>query len=122
MRRVAVCADQGIRVGFTVDGMDHRAHALQIDLVHDAVARRNDFHIPECMPAPVDKVEAVCIAPVFNGAVFLQRFRVIAAAFHGQRMVHNQLHRHHGVDGGRVCALPGNRIAQARQIDQRRLA
>ena len=36
---------------------------------------------------------------------------VEAAALHGQRMVHDELHRHHGVHLGRVAALLGNRIA-----------
>jgi hypothetical protein len=55
--------------------MDHRAHALQIDLVHDAVARRNHLHILEGSLAPVDEVKAVLIAPVFDGAVFLEGLR-----------------------------------------------
>jgi hypothetical protein len=37
-------------------------------------------------------------------------------------MVHDQLHGHHGIDGGRVATLLGNRIAQAGQVDQRGLA
>ena len=102
--------------------MDHRAHALQIDLVHDPVARRNHFHILEGQFAPLDEMEAVFIAPVFDGAVFLKGLRIVATALHGQRVVHDQLHGHHGIDGGRIATLPGDRIAQAGQIDKSRLA
>lgn len=70
MRRVTVRAHQSIGICFTIDSMDHRAHALQIDLVHDPVARRNHLHILEGLFAPLDEMKAVFIAPVFDGAVF----------------------------------------------------
>ncbi len=72
--------------------------------------------------APVDEVKAVGVAAVFDCAVLLERLGVKAGALHGQRVVHDQLHGHHRVHLGRVAALVGNRIAQAGQIDQRRLA
>ena len=62
------------------------------------------------------------VPPVFDGPVLLEGLRIEPAALHGQRMVHDQLHGHDGVDRSRVTALLGNRIAQAGQIDQRGLA
>ena len=119
MGGVAVRADQRIWICFTIDSMDHRAHALQIDLVHDAVARWNHFHILERALAPVDEVKAVLVAAVFNGAVFLEGIGVESAALYCQRVVHNQLHGNDRVDGSGVAALVGNGITQAGQIDQR---
>ena len=37
-------------------------------------------------------------------------------------MIDNQLGGHYRVDFGRITALPGNGIAQPRQVNQRRLA
>ena len=48
--------------------------------------------------------------------------RIEAAAFHGQRVVDDQLHRHHRIHLGRIAALLGDGIAQAGQVDQRGLA
>ncbi len=67
-------------------------------------------------------MEAVLVSAVFDRTVLLKGLGVKPAAFHGQRMVHDQLHRHHRVDGGRVTARLGNRIAQARQVHQGGLA
>ncbi len=64
--------DQRIWVCFTIDSMDHRTHALQIDLVHDAVARWNHLHILERALAPVDEVKAVFVTAVFDGTVLLK--------------------------------------------------
>ncbi len=71
---------------------------------------------------PVDEVEAVLVAAVLDGAVLGEGLRVVAAAFHRQRVVDDQLHRHHRVDLGRVAALVGDGVAQAGEVDQRGLA
>ena len=122
MGGVAVGAHQGVGVGFAIDGVDHGAHPLQIDLVHDAVARGDHFDVLERALAPVDEVKAVLVAAVFDGAVSGEGLRVIAAAFHGQRVVDDQLHRHHRVHLRRVAAHVGDRVAQAGQVHQRGLA
>jgi hypothetical protein len=55
-------------------------------------------------------------------AVLLEGVRVEPAALHGQRMVHDELHRHHRVHLRRVAAFGRDGIAQAGQVDQRGLA
>ena len=82
MRRMAVRAHERVREGDAVLRMDHRRHSLQIDLVHDAVARRNDLDVLERFLRPVDEVEAVFVAPVFHGAVLRERVLVEAGVFH----------------------------------------
>ena len=122
VRGVAVSAHAGVREGHAVARLNHRGHFFQIDLVHDAVAGRDHVHILERGARPVDEVEAVFVAAVFNGAVFLEGFRVEAAALHGQRVVDDQLGGHHRVDQRRVAALVGDGVAQTGQIHQRGLA
>ena len=53
---------------------------------------------------------------------FFERLRIEAATFHGQRMVDDQLHRHHWIHLGWITALLGDCVAQASQIHQRGLA
>ena len=122
VRGVAVGADAGVGEGHAVAGIDHRRHFLQVDLVHDPVARRDHLHVAERVPGPFDEVEAVGIAAVLDGAVLGERIGIVAAAFHRQRVVDDQLHRHHRIDLGRVAALLGDGVAQAGQVDQRGLA
>ena len=63
-------------------------------------------------------MEAVFVAPVFDGAILGKCVRVEAATFHRQRMVHHQLGRHHRIHLRRVAALRGDRITQAGQVHQ----
>jgi len=81
----------------------------------------NHVHIFKSGFRPVDKVETVFVAPVFDFAVFAERIGVVAAAFHRQRVVDDKLRLHHRIHFGRIAALLRNRIAQARQIHQRGL-
>ena len=122
VRRVAVGADAGVRVGHAIGHADHRAHSLQVDLVHDPVARRDHVDVLERELGPVDEVEAVGVAAVLDRPVLQERVAVEAGRFHRQRVVHDQLHRHHRIDLCRVAALLGDRIAQAGQVDQCGLA
>ncbi|MNF35247.1 hypothetical protein D3C84_161100 [compost metagenome] len=122
VRGVAVGTDAGIREGHAVTHLDHRRHFLQVDLVHDAVARRDHVDVLERLLGPVDEVETVFVATVFDGAVLLERLLVETARLHRQRVVDDQLRRHHRVDLRRVAALQGDRVAQAGEIDQRGLA
>ena len=122
MRRMAVRAHERVREGDAVLRMDHRRHSLQIDLVHDAVARRNDLDVLERFLRPVDEVEAVFVAPVFHGAVLRERVLVEAAVFHRERMVDDELRRHHRVYLRRVAAHVRNGITQTGQVHQCGLA
>ncbi len=122
VRGVAVSAHAGIRVGDAMVAVHHRRHLLQVDLVHDAVTRLDHVDILERFLGPVDEVEAVLVTSVFDGAVLVERLRVIAAALDSQRVVDDQLYRHHRVDLGRVAALVGDGVTQAGEVDQRGLA
>lgn len=121
VRGMAVGTHAGIGEGHAVARLDHRRHLLQVDLVHDAVARRDHVDVAEGLLGPVDEVEAVLVAAVLDGAVLGEGLGVVAAAFHRQRVVDDQLHRHHRVDLGRVAALVGDGVAQAGEVDQRGL-
>ncbi|MCY1358002.1 hypothetical protein D9M69_445180 [compost metagenome] len=122
VRGVRVGADAGVGEGHAIARLDHRAHLLQVDLVHDAVAGRDHVDVLERGLGPLDEVEAVLVAAILDGAVLLEGFRVEARGFHGQRVVDDQLGRNHRVDLGRVTALIGDGVAQAGQVDQRGLA
>ncbi|MNQ14200.1 hypothetical protein D3C85_271450 [compost metagenome] len=122
VRGVAVGAHQRVREGHAVLRVDHGRHPLQVDLVHDAVARRHDFDVAKGLLGPVDEMEAVFVAAVFHRAVAGEGVGVGAVEFNRQRVVHNQLHRHHRIHLGRVAAFLGDGVAQARQVHQRGLA
>ena len=126
VRRMAVGAHAGIGksdfpMSIILDVHDRR-HLLQVDLVHDPVAGGDHVHVGEGLLGPLDEVESILVAAILDGAVLGERVGVEAAALHGQRMVHDKLHRHHGVHGGGIAPLLGDRVAQPGQIDQRRLA
>ncbi len=90
--------------------------------MHDPVPRGDHLHVGEGALGPFDEMEAVLVAPVLDLAVLLEGPRVEAAALHGQRVVDDQLHRHHRIHLRRIAALGRDRIAQAREVDQRGLA
>ncbi len=121
-RGMRISAHQRIGKSHAVDHLDDRRHALQINLVQDAVTRRDHVDIFECLLGPVDEIEAVFVAAVFDGAVLVEGVGVEAAALHRKRMVDHELRRHHGIDQRRVAALQGDGVAQAGQVDQRGLA
>ncbi len=122
MRGVAVGAHAGIREGHAIAHLHDRRHLLQIDLMHDPVARRNHVDVLERLLGPVDEVEPVFIAAVLDGAVLLERCLVEAGIFHCQRVIDDQLGRHHWIDLRRITAGIGDGIAQAGQIHQGGLA
>ncbi len=122
VRGVAVGADQRVGEGHAVLRVDDGGHTLQVDLVHDPVARRHDFDVAEGLLGPVNEMEAVFVAAVFHGAVLGEGIGVVAAIFHGQRVVDDQLHRHYRIDLGGIAALVGDGVAQAGQVHQRGLA
>ena len=122
VRGVAVGADQRIGKRDTVLGVDDRRHPLQVDLVHDAVARRDHVDVLERLLGPVDEVKAILVAAIFDRAVFRERVFVEPAVLDGQGMVDDQLHRHDGIDLRRIATLLRDGITQSREVDQRGLA
>src|SRR5690606_14722485 len=69
----------------------------------------------------LDKVEAVLVAAILDGAVLVEGVRVKARVLDGQRVVDNQLRRYHRVDLGWVTTGLGDGITQAGQVHQRGL-
>ena len=109
-RGVAVGAHTGIRESHTVGDLHNWRHLLQVDLVHDAITRRDHIDVLERRLGPVDKVKAIVIAAVFDGAVLLEGIGLETGMLDCQRVVDDQLGRHHRVDLGRVAALLGDCI------------
>ena len=122
MGSVTVSTHAGIGKGNTITNLNDRRHLLQIDLVHDAVPSRYHIHITECRFAPLNKMEAICIAPRLNDLVVRHGIGVRAIMLHRQGVVDDQLGGHYRVDPGRISTLPGNGITQPRQVNQCRLA
>ena len=120
--RVAIGTHTGIRKGNAITHLHHRRHFLQVDLMHDAVARRNHINVVERRLGPVDEVEAIFVAAVFYCPVLGESVRLEAGVLDGQRVIDNQLGRYHRIDLGRITALLGDNIAQPGQIHQRGLA
>ena len=122
MRRVAVGTDQRVGISDAVLSMNHRRHAFQINLMHDAVTRRDHVHVFKRLFGPVNKVEAVFVTTIFNRTVFFKCLRIKATAFNSQRVIHDQLHRHDRIHFRRITTLLCNRITQTSEIDQRSLS
>ena len=122
VRRVAVGAHECVREGDAILRVNDGRHPLQVDLVHDAVARRDHVDVGKRPLGPLDEVEAVLVAPILDRAVLRERVLVEATVFDRQRVVDDQLHRHDRVHLRRITALLRNRIAQPGKIDERRLS
>ncbi len=90
--------------------------------MHDAVAGGDHVDVLERRLGPLDEVETILVAALLDGTVLLEGIRIEAGVLDGQRVVDDQLGRHHRVDLGRVAALLRDRVTQAGEIDQRGLA
>src|SRR5690606_13693927 len=75
-----------------------------------------------CLARPVDEMETVFVAAVFDGAVFGKSIGLESTVFDSQRMVDNQLHGNDRVDLGGITAFVGDGITQSGQIHQRGLS
>lgn len=84
MRGMAICTDTGIWEHHAILDCDDRRQCLQVDLVHDAVPRRNHRDIFESVSGPLDKMKSIRVAACFNRTVFGNRLRIAAAVFHRQ--------------------------------------
>ena len=84
MRRVAVGAHECVRESHAILRVNHRRHALQIDLVHDAVAGWDHLNIFERTLRPIDEMKTIFVATIFNRAIFCKRIGIKATAFDGE--------------------------------------
>ena len=110
MGRMRISPNTGIREGHSIMDLDYRGHLLQINLVHDAIPRRDHVDVEKGVLAPIDKMKTFFVATFFNGAVFVNSLWIKSAMFHCKGMVHNQLRRHHRVDPSRIPTSIGDSI------------
>ena len=71
-RRVAVGADAGVRVGDAVADHDRAGEVLDVDLVDDAGAGRDDLEVVEGGLAPAEELVALAVALVLDLDVALE--------------------------------------------------
>ena len=77
-RGVRVGADEGVGVGLRclrLPGEDHAGEVLDVDLVHDAGARRHDPEVVERRLPPAQELVALAVALVLDVDVALERVR-----------------------------------------------
>ena len=79
--------------------------------MQDAVARGNDIDVLKREFSPLNEMEAIRIATLFNSAILSERIGLITAVFNRQGVIDHQLGRHHRIDQRRIAALGGDGIA-----------
>ncbi len=96
-----------------------RGQVLEVDLVDDAGAGRNDAQVAEGGLGPAQELVALAVALVL--ALHVEGERVAGAvAVDLDGMVDDQVGRHERVDPGRVAAQLGHGVAHRGQIDHGR--
>ena len=118
---VRVGADERVRVRPAVAGHHHAREVLEVDLVHDAGARRHDLELVEGALAPPQELVALLVAAVLEVDVALER---VGRAEHvdDHRVVDDELGGRERVDLGRVAAELGDGLAHRREVDDARHA
>jgi hypothetical protein len=97
-------------------GHDGAGQVLDVDLVHDPGARRDDLELVERALAPAQKLVALLVAAVLELDVLLERVARAEEVDH-HRVVDDQLGGRERVDLGRVAAHLGHGLAHGRQVD-----
>ncbi len=119
-RGVRVGADAGVGVGpgdaVGVAGHDHAGQVLDVDLVHDAGAGRDDLELVEGRLAPAQELVALAVALVFALDVALEGVGV-AEVVDDDRVVDDHLGRRQRVDPGGVAAEVAHGLAHGGQVD-----
>ncbi len=100
---VRVGADQGVRVGLAAADHDRAGQVLDVHLVDDAGARRDDLELVERGLAPAQELVALAVAAVLQLDVLGERL-VGAELVGDDRVVDDQLGRGQRVDLRRVAA------------------
>jgi hypothetical protein len=115
-RRVRVGADERVGVGDSVALHDDSGEVLDVDLVDDAGAGRDDLEVVEGGLAPPQELVALVVALVLELDVALER---VGPAEHvgDHGVVDDQLGRRQRVDLGGVPAEIGHRLTHRGQVD-----
>ncbi len=90
---------------------------LEVDLVHDAEAGRNDPEGVECLHAPLHELVALLVALELELHVQVERIAGAVVVDH-HAVVDHQIDRHQRLDRLRIAAHLGGDIAHRRQIDE----
>ncbi len=121
-RGVAVGADQGVGVVHTILALVHATRQVfQVDLVHDAKARRHHAKGVKGLHAPLHELVALAVALEFELHVQVERV-FLAIVINHDGVVHHQIDRHQGFDLLGVFAQLGGHAAHGGQVGQQRHA
>jgi hypothetical protein len=115
---VAVGADAGVGVRDAVALEDHAGEVLDVDLVNDAGAGRDDLEVVERALAPAEELVALLVALVLDLDVAFER---VGRAEHvgDHRVVDDELGGAERVDLGRVAVEVPDRLAHRGEVDDR---
>ena len=117
-RGVRVGPDERVREGDPVAIVDHRCQELQVDLVDDAGAGRDDPQVPEGRLRPAQQLVPLAVAVVF--ALDVEDERIARPeAVDVDRVVDHEVHRDERVDQRRVAAQVRHRVAHDREVHDR---
>ena len=109
--------DEGVAEGTPVVGGEHQARqVLEVDLVADARAGRDEPEAAERALGPAQQLVALDVARVLDGDVAVVGGRV-ARALDDDRVVDHELDRDERVDLRRVAPEAGQRVAHGGQVD-----
>ncbi len=114
-RGVRVGADQGVGVRLAVADHDGAGQVLDVDLVDDAGARRDDLELVERGLAPAQELVALAVAAVLQLDVLRERL-VGAELVRDDGVVDDQLGRREGVDLRRVAAQLLHGLTHGREV------
>ena len=117
--RVGIGADE--RVGVVeVAGAEHAfREILEVHLVNDTNAGRNDAESFECLLAPFEKLVALAVALEFHIQIELESLRR-AVEIHLHRVIHDEIDGHERLDDGGIAAEAFHRGAHGRKVHQER--
>ena len=116
-----VGAHDRVGVGLAATGHDHAGQVLDIDLVDDARARRDDLELLERTLSPAQELIALTVAVVLESHV--QALGVGASEVVGDHgVVNNELCRGEWLDLGGIATQVGHGFAHGGQVDDDRNA
>ncbi len=118
-RGVGIGAHQRVGEGHAVPDAHDLTEMLQVHLVADAGAGRDDAEPVERLLGPSEQRVALTVAPVLPFDVRLVGV-LGAEEVHLDRVIDDQVDRHERIDGGRIPARSGDRAPHRGQIDDRR--
>ena len=120
-RRVRVEPDDRVRERDAVAALDHAREVLEVHLMADPRAGRDDLEVAQRRLAPAQERVPLAVALDLELDVLRERpARREEVDLH--RVVDHELGRDQRVDHGRVAAEIGDRVPHRRQVDDRRHA